>query len=380
MPKKNAKVLFAAGGTGGHLFPAIAVADEIRKLEPSAEFLFLGAKGKIEERVVPSRDFPFRAVWISGFARSFKPANLLVPLKVMVSIMQSIRHIRRFRPDVVVGTGGFVTGPVLYAATLLHLPTLLQEQNSYPGFTTRILAARVNEVHTAFEETRKFLSPRAVVKLSGNPTRATLVSVSKEAGAKFFQLNPQKKTVLVFGGSLGAGSINSAVLDLVDDIVAANFQLIWQTGEGDYEKARNKTWGLSGVRVEKFIHRMEYAYAAADLVVCRAGAVTIAEITRLGKAAVLVPFPHAAAGHQLKNAQALVNAGAAKMILDRELQSRLRDVLFELLQDDEQRKQIGRNSQRLGKPNAAQDIAEAILRLAERRQARNGRAKESLQI
>lgn len=364
MQKRNPRILFAAGGTGGHLFPALSIAEEIKKIQPAAEFLFVGARGKIEERVVPERGYLFRAIWISGMARSLKPGNLLVPIKVLVSLMQSLGHIRNFHPDVVVGTGGFVTGPVLYAATLLHVPTLIQEQNSYPGFTTRKLSRRVNEVHIGFETTIQFLKSAKSVKVSGNPTRDVLETIGREDGAKFFQLDPRKKTLLVFGGSLGAASINMAVLRFVDDLKGVDVQLIWQTGERDFEKIKLATTTLSGIRVEKFIERMEYAYAAADLVVCRAGAITIAELTRVGKAAVFVPYPHAAAGHQFLNARALVDAGAAGIVLDDELVPKLKEEVFALLRDDHRREEMAKRSRSLGKPDAARKIAEAVLRLA----------------
>lgn len=364
MQKRNPRILFAAGGTGGHLFPALSIAEEIKKMEPTTELLFVGAKGKIEERVVPERGFPFRAIWISGVARSLKLSNLLVPIKVFVSLMQSLRLIRNFHPDVVVGTGGFVTGPVLYAATLLHVPTLIQEQNSYPGYTTRRLARRVNEIHVGFQATTGFLKPAKNVRVSGNPTRDELGTIGREDGAKFFQLDPRKKTLLVFGGSLGAASINTGVLRFADDLKAADVQLIWQTGERDFEKIKLATTTLSGIRVEKFIERMEDAYAAADLVVCRAGAITIAELTRVGKAAVLVPYPHAAAGHQLLNARALVDAGAAVIVLDDELLPKLKEEAFALLRDDHRREEMARRSRSLAKPDAARKIAEAVLHLA----------------
>jgi UDP-N-acetylglucosamine--N-acetylmuramyl-(pentapeptide) pyrophosphoryl-undecaprenol N-acetylglucosamine transferase len=362
--KKNPKILFAAGGTGGHLFPAIAIANEVRRIEPNAEFLFVGTKGKIEKRVVPEHGFNFRAIWISGMARRFKPGNLLVPFKLLVSLMQSLALIKSFRPDVVVGTGGYVTGPVLYIATLLRLPTLIQEQNSYPGFTTRKLAPKVNEVHVAFEETKRHLSPKSNVKLSGNPTRNALGSVARQEGAAFFHLDPSKQTLLIFGGSLGAGSMNDAVLGFFRELANDGIQLIWQTGERDYEKILSSTKGTEGLRVEKFIEHMEYAYAAADVVVCRAGATTIAELTRLGKPAILVPFPHAAEGHQQLNARALVEAGAASLVSDNELVPKLKETVFALLRDDQQRAEMANRSRLLGKPNAAREIAEAVLRLA----------------
>jgi UDP-N-acetylglucosamine--N-acetylmuramyl-(pentapeptide) pyrophosphoryl-undecaprenol N-acetylglucosamine transferase len=361
---ENLKILIAAGGTGGHLFPAISIAEQIRQREPSVEFLFVGAKGKLEERAVPEHGYSFRSIWISGFARGFRAKNILVPLKILVAVMQSIALIRNFKPDTVVGTGGFVTGPVLYAASLLHVPTLIQEQNSIPGFTTRRLARRVNEVHVGFEATIRFLKSAANVKVSGNPTRETLGTVERAKGVEFFHLDPQKKTLFAFGGSLGASSMNSAVLGFAEELCRKGFQLIWQTGELDYERIKSDLASLSGVRIEKFIEKMEYAYAAADLVVSRAGAITLAELTRVGRAAILVPYPHAAAGHQLLNARALVDAGGAALILDHELVPALKDAAFGLLQDDCRREEMAQRSRSLGKPDAAKTIAEAVLRLA----------------
>jgi UDP-N-acetylglucosamine--N-acetylmuramyl-(pentapeptide) pyrophosphoryl-undecaprenol N-acetylglucosamine transferase len=362
--KKNPRILIAAGGTGGHVYPAITIAEQIKQLEPAAEFLFVGAKGRIEERVVPGHGYAFRSIWISGFARGLKAKNLLFPVKIIAAMIQSFALIRKFKPQVAVGTGGFVTGPVLYAATLLHIPTLIQEPDSYPGFTTRRLSRRATEVHVGFGEAARFLSSAKNVKVSGNPTRDTLGTVKREDGARFFKLDSQKKTLLVFGGSLGASSINTAVLGLAEDLCRSGFQLIWQTGERDYEKVRSATRSMSAVRVEKFIEKMEYAYAAADLVVCRAGALTLAELTRAGKAAILVPYPYATAGHQLLNARALVEAGAAILVLDHELASKLRAGVFEVLGDDRRRGEMARKSQSLGKPGAAKTIAEAVLRIA----------------
>jgi UDP-N-acetylglucosamine--N-acetylmuramyl-(pentapeptide) pyrophosphoryl-undecaprenol N-acetylglucosamine transferase len=362
--KGNPRILIAAGGTGGHVFPAISIAEKIKQLESGVEFLFVGTKGKIEERVVPEHGYPFRPIWISGFARGLKARNILVPLKIVVAMMQSFSLIRNFRPHVVVGTGGFVTGPVLYAANLLHVPTLVLEPDSLPGFTTQRLARKASEVHVGFEETTRFLRSARNVKVSGNPTCDTLGTITREEGARYFHLDPQRKTVLVFGGSLGAASINKAVLEFVNDLCTGGYQLLWQTGERDYDKIRSALTLPLGLRIEKFIEKMEYAYAAVDLVVCRAGAITLAELTRVGKAAVLVPYPYAAAGHQLLNARAVVDAGAAVLIFDHELGLKLKDTVFGLLRDDHRRDEMAKRSLSLGRPEAARTIAKAVLRLA----------------
>jgi UDP-N-acetylglucosamine--N-acetylmuramyl-(pentapeptide) pyrophosphoryl-undecaprenol N-acetylglucosamine transferase len=362
--KQNPRILIAAGGTGGHLYPAISIAEQIKQIEPATEFLFVGAKGRIEERIVPEHGYSFRPIWISGFARGLKAKNLLVPIKIIVAMIQSLALIRNFKPQAAVGTGGFVTGPVLYAATILQVPTLIQEPDSYPGYTTRRLARRATEVHVGFEEATRFLTSAKDIKVSGNPTRNTLGTITREEGARFFRLDPQKTTLLVFGGSLGASSINRAVLGLTGDLCRSGFQLVWQTGERDHEKAKTAVRSMSGVRVEKFIEKMECAYAVADLVVCRAGAITLAELTRVGMAAILVPYPYATAGHQLLNARTLVDAGAATLVLDHELIPRLKAAVFEVLGDERRRGEMAMRSRSLGKPDAARTIAEAVLRIA----------------
>jgi UDP-N-acetylglucosamine--N-acetylmuramyl-(pentapeptide) pyrophosphoryl-undecaprenol N-acetylglucosamine transferase len=358
--KSAPNILVAGGGTGGHLFPALAIADEIRRLQPKATILFLGTKGKIETRVVPERGYPLRMIWISGLHRRLTIDNLLFPLKVLVSIVQSFFIIRQFRPDAVVGTGGYVCGPILFVASMLGIPTVVHESNSYPGVTTRLLAKRVTTIFIAFEEARHWLK-RADVTLVGTPTRDILVTIPRDEGRKFFQISPDKKTLLVFGGSLGAASINDAVLESLEGLMKAGIQLIWQTGRIDYERVRqavnDRTVGWLG----PFIDRMEYAFGAADLVLCRAGATTIAELTRVGKPAVVVPYPLAAADHQTHNAQAMADAGAAVMIADTEIKRKLKESVLGLLSDASRLERMSKASGLLGKPHAASEIAAAIL-------------------
>lgn len=371
----NVKILLAGGGTGGHLFPALAIADEIKKLKPEAEFLFVGTKGKIEARVVPQRGYAFETIWISGLHRRLTLDNLLFPVKVVVALVQSFFLIKKFQPDVVIGTGGYVCGPILYVASLLGIPTIVHESNSYPGVTTRMLASRARKVYIAFESTKRWLKNTANVELVGTPTRDALGSVSQEQGCAFFKLDPAKKTVLVFGGSLGAASINSAIVKSLDEIVGAQVQLIWQTGQLDYERINNM---LSGKRigwVDAFIDNMEYAFAAADVVICRSGATTLAELTRIGKPAILVPYPHAAADHQTHNAKSLVDVGAAVMVKDSEVSLNLTSVLLELLTNKEQRMRMSEASLKLGKPNAGHEIAMRVVTLAVDTKHNNEREK-----
>ncbi len=356
-------ILLAGGGTGGHLFPALAIADEIKRLEPNATFLFLGTKGKIEARVVLQRGYPFRTIWISGFHRRLTLDNLFFPLKVIVSLMQSFFVIRQFKPSIVVGTGGYVCGPILLMASLLGIPTVIHESNSYPGVTTRLLAARASAVFIAFEEARRWLKRTDHVVLIGTPTREALGTISKEAGSAAFGLAHGMKTLLVFGGSLGAGSINNALLASLDELTQKGIQLIWQTGQSDYERIRSTIGASSTVWVGAFIDKMEYAFGAADLVVCRAGATTLAELTRVGMPAVLVPYPHAAGDHQTHNARSLTDAGAAVMIRDQNLAKEFGPNVLALLENPARLRQMSAASKTLGKPGAGPEIAAAIRRM-----------------
>jgi UDP-N-acetylglucosamine--N-acetylmuramyl-(pentapeptide) pyrophosphoryl-undecaprenol N-acetylglucosamine transferase len=361
--KEAPNILLAGGGTGGHLFPALAIADEIKRLEPASKFLFLGTKGKIEARVVPQRGYSIHMIWISGFHRRLTIDNLLVPLKVVVSLFQSLFVIRQFRPDVVIGTGGYVCGPVLFVASLLGIPTVIHESNSYPGMTTRLLAKRVTSIFIAFDAARQWLKRTDHVRLVGTPTREILGTVSKEESRSFFHIAADKKTLLVFGGSLGAASINDAVLESIPEFSAAGIQLVWQTGQGEYERVRkalgDRTIGWLG----PFIDKMECAFGAADLVVCRSGATTLAELTRIGKPAIVVPYPFAAGDHQTHNARSLAEGGAAVMIADKDVRKNLKQTAIGLMNDSQRLNQMSKASTRMGKPEAGREIATDILEM-----------------
>ena len=361
------RVIFAGGGTGGHLFPAIAIADKVRELEPSTEILFVGTRDKIEARVVPAKGYAFRSIWISGFHRKLQISNLIFPLKVIVSSMQARSIIRSFKPDVVVGTGGYVSGPVLRAAALFDVPTIIQEQNSYPGVTTRMLANRVNEVHVTFESSKQYFRRMDNLIVSGNPTRDDLENADRDAAFGYFGFAPseESKIVLVFGGSLGAHSINQAVEQHLDQLLMQGLRVIWQTGTDDYVSAKNLcgTYATKKIWVNAFIDRMDYAYAIADVVVCRAGATTIAELTRLGKPAILVPYPHAAANHQAENAKSLAESEAAVVLNDLEASGELFSTVLSLM-NDQRLREMSMQSKKLGKPNAARVIAQRVIHLA----------------
>lgn len=377
MQARTLSVLFAGGGTGGHLFPAIAIATEIRRLRPDTRITFAGTRKKIEARVVPQHGYDFSPIWISGFTRRFSVGNLLFPAKVVVALMQSWALIRKCRPDVVIGTGGYVAGPVVSMASALGIPTIIQEQNSYPGVTTRLLASHVDEVHVTFEASLRYLGRKDNVRVTGNPTRESVGSISRKVGREFFHLDDRKKTLLVFGGSLGAGSINRATLECVADLVNEGVQVIWQTGAEHHEAlaaglaSRGK--GVEeAVRIYSFIEKMEYAYGASDLAVCRSGATTLAELTRGGVPSILVPYPHAAADHQTENARAMIDAGAAVMLTDDEIHKKLASTVRRLMSDDQSLSLMAERARSLARPDAAGNLARAVLALAEKRNGGRG--------
>lgn len=369
MGHKQLSIVFAGGGTGGHLFPAIAIADEVKNEEPDAKITFIGTRKKIESKVVPQHGYGFEAILVRGFRRKLALENLLFPVKFVIAFFQSIVLMRKLRPDVVVGTGGYVSGPPLFVASLLGIPTLIQEQNSYPGVTTRLLASRASEVHLSFKSSEHYLKRRDNVHISGNPTRGVIGKISREKAGQFFSLDASRAVLLVFGGSLGANSINNGVLQILPHLVSRGFQVVWQTGEMDFARVDAEATKLSRVaggmvKVHKFIDRMEYAYAACDLAVCRAGASTVAELANAGVPSVLVPYPYAAADHQTENARAMVELGAAVMIRDSGLTGQLLETVEKLLGDPAKLRAMRERALSIGKPDAAATIARSVLRLA----------------
>lgn len=364
-------VVFAGGGTGGHLFPGIAIADEVKRRIPGAEIIFVGTRGKIEERVVPAAGYRFAPIWISAFNRSLRWPLLLFPLKLVVSLVQSFMLLRRVWPDVVVGTGGYVCGPPVYVASLLGIPTILQEQNSYPGVTTRMLAGRATEVHLTFDSSRRFVGRAKAVFVTGNPVRSTMGASDRQSAAAFFGLDPSVPTVLVFGGSLGATSINNAFRTSLDALLRRNVQVIWQTGRIDAIGVQNMvaTTGEEAqqrVKVLPFIERMDLAFAASDVAICRAGATTLAELALAGLPSILVPYPFAAADHQTENARAMVQAGAALLCADKEAADQLLPLLQSLLDNPAKREEMARKARAMAKPEAARTLADAVIRLGRR--------------
>lgn len=365
---RHNKVIISGGGTGGHIFPAIAIADALRELDNEIEILFVGAKGKMEMERVPAAGYPIEGLWISGFQRKFTLENLMFPLKLFNSLLHARKIINRFQPDIAIGVGGFASGPLLQMAVRSRVKTAIQEQNSFPGATNRILAKQVNRIFTAYPGMETFF-PAGKTTYLGNPVRASLrdsVISSSEAKVRF-GLDPNKKTILLFGGSLGAGVLNE-VMDRATDKIKEreDIQFIWQTGKFYESKYKNSaTARLPNVKQLTFLNEMEVAYAAADLVVCRAGALTISELSLLGKASILVPSPNVAEDHQTKNAKALSDYGAAIHLKEADVHT-LFDHAFELIEDEDALQGMKEKVLEFAKPNAAQDIAEEILRLIQK--------------
>ncbi len=359
------RVLIAAGGTGGHLFPALAIALEVRRQMPQAEILFVGSDRGLEQRVVPREGFSFAPVPIRGWSRKLSWQTFLFPWFLLRALWHSFSILTRFRPHVVVGTGGYVSGPALFLATLMNVPSLIQEQNSLPGITTRILSSRVDEVHLSFPQSQRYFRKKKHLKVSGNPVRPGVSGVDQARASETFGVDPGRKTVLVMGGSQGAHSINLAVAQGFDRLVSEDVQVIWQTGKQDFDQISSQ-YAHRGPKtvVADFIHDMGSAYGIADVVVCRAGATTVAEITACGLPAVLVPYPFATADHQRINAQELVRAGAAEMVLNGELKDgKLIAVLLSLLRDERLLHEMAQKSRMLGRPDAAQDFVRALREL-----------------
>lgn len=359
---KSHKFILSGGGTGGHIYPAIAIADEIKRREPAAEFLFVGAINKMEMQKVPAAGFPIKGVWISGLSRKFSLDLLLFPLKLLISLWQSRKIISDFQPDIAIGTGGFASGPVLFAASHMGIPTLLQEQNSHPGITNKKLAKRASAVCVAYDGLDKIFKNKKVIN-TGNPIRNELFKSmpTKEEALTFFGLKREYKTILSVGGSLGSRNKNKAWEEQIDKIKNKKVQLIWQTGSIDFERLKdNEKLKAGNIKIIEFINDMRMAYAAADIIVSRAGAIAISELCLAGKPVVLMPLPWAAEDHQTKNAEALVRKNAALMIKDSEANEKLVSVILALLKDKQKQNKMSENIKRLAKPNATREIVDEI--------------------
>ncbi|MGY8988836.1 MAG: undecaprenyldiphospho-muramoylpentapeptide beta-N-acetylglucosaminyltransferase, partial [Flavobacteriales bacterium] len=316
---KKLKVIVSGGGTGGHIFPAIAIAKSLDRKIDDIELLFVGAKYRMEMQKVPESGYKIEGLWISGFQRSFSSRNLLFPFKLISSLIKSTKIIRNFQPDLVIGTGGFASGPLLYVATRKGIPSVIQEQNSYPGITNKLLAKSVQKICVAYDNMERFF-PKEKLILTGNPIRKEILDFSdkREKGKNFFGLHNGRITILVVGGSLGAKTINESVNNNLEEFKKNKLNLIWQTGVSYENQAKEsvKSINESGIKSYKFIKKMDLAYAAADIIVSRAGAIAISELCYVGKPVILVPSPNVAEDHQTQNAQSLVNKNSALMVKD----------------------------------------------------------------
>ncbi len=366
MKDKPTKIIISGGGTGGHVFPAIAIADALKKIDSSIEIHFVGAKGKIEMEKVPKAGYSIDGLWITGLQRKLTLKNLLFPIKVIHSLWNAWKIVRKFKPDVVVGVGGYASYPVVAVAANMGIPALLQEQNSYAGLVNKQLKNKVKKVCVAYDKMEKYF-PKEKIVLTGNPVRNDILEVkTKKAEAyKHFGFDPGKKTIIIIGGSLGARTLNQSLAAAHDLLKGEDsVQVLWQIGKLYIDNfGQEKTAQLPSVKGQAFVDRMDLAYAMADLMICRAGASTISELCLVGQAAILVPSPNVAEDHQTKNAMALVDKNAAVLIKDNDAISELIPQALELLGDEERLALLSKNSKLLAKPNAAEVIAKEVLSL-----------------
>jgi UDP-N-acetylglucosamine--N-acetylmuramyl-(pentapeptide) pyrophosphoryl-undecaprenol N-acetylglucosamine transferase len=363
------KILITGGGTGGHVFPAIAIADAIKKMRPGTEFLFVGANGKMEMERVPQAGYAIEGLNIAGFQRSMSVRNLSFPFKLLNSLWKARKIIRRFQPDVVVGTGGYASGPVMRAAQRAGVPTVIQEQNSYAGVTNKILGKKASAICVAYDHMEQFFPAEKIV-FTGNPVRSDILSLEgkQQEGLKHYGLDPDKKTIAVIGGSLGARTLNNAMRDNTAFLEKYDgIQVLWQCGKF-YEMMYNEceTAKLPNVHLRAFIDRMDLLYAAADVVISRAGALTISELCLVGKPAVLVPSPNVAEDHQTKNALALVEKGAARLVRDAEAGDKMLQDALLVLENEALAFSLGESIRQMGRPNAAEAIAREVLKLVDK--------------
>lgn len=361
------RVLLAGGGTGGHVYPAIAIADAIRSLNPDTAVMFAGTRERMEWKAVPRAGYAIFPISVTALHREISLRTAKFPFRLVKGFVESWNLVRDFDADVAVGTGGFVSGPVLLAATLQHRPTLIQEQNAYAGLTNKLLGRRASRIHIAFPEANSYFPADRTV-LTGNPVRKELSGGSRHEANAHFNLPEGARVVLVFGGSLGSRAINEAVESHLQPLLQAEDRyLVWQTGSQYYEAIRTRIAGHPRLRLLEYLDRMELAYAAADLVVCRAGAITCSELMLTGAPAVLVPSPNVAEDHQTRNARSMSDAGAAALLPESRLRQDLVSTVDALMADEQRRAEMSTAAKALARPNAAMEIARDVLDLASQR-------------
>ncbi|MCG9881687.1 MAG: undecaprenyldiphospho-muramoylpentapeptide beta-N-acetylglucosaminyltransferase [Bacteroidia bacterium] len=363
--KKKLRVIISGGGTGGHIYPAIAVAQTLQKrLDNEVEFLFVGASDRMEMEKVPKAGYKIVGLWISGIQRSLSAKNLLFPVKVISAVAKSLGLIKEFKPDIAIGFGGYASGAMMYAATLKNIPTLIHEQNSYAGITNKILKNKVQKIAVAYDGMEAFFPANRLVK-TGNPVRLDICDTkSKRAQAlSFFGLNPNKKTILVIGGSLGARTINQSIEKDLALLQQANVNVIWQTGKLFQSEKASSMPADFNLKIAAFIYEMDLAYAAADVVISRAGALSIAELAIAEKPCILVPSPNVSEDHQTKNAMALVTKQAALLVKDSEAKANLVPSVLNLIKNEEEQALLSKNIKGFAMPNAAELIVDEVLLL-----------------
>jgi UDP-N-acetylglucosamine--N-acetylmuramyl-(pentapeptide) pyrophosphoryl-undecaprenol N-acetylglucosamine transferase len=361
--RSNYRFLFAGGGTGGHLFPSIAVAERIRKILPDAEIMFIGTRSRLEGSIVPKLGFNFSSIWIKGFSRKLNFENLLFPLKLGISLIQSLLINYRFKPKVAIGSGGYVSGPAIWGSSVVGAKVILLEQNSYPGITTRLLERYASEIHLSFENSIKYFKNKNKLNVTGNPVRESLIKINKIEALNRYGLNSSYKTLLILGGSLGAGSINKAVEKFIENHYSENINIIWQTGKNYFELYKHLA--SKNIIISDFINDMNIAYSACDLLVSRAGATTIAELIVLGIPAILVPSPNVAENHQYHNAKSLSDKNAAVLLEDINLFDAFTENILKLMSDNKYLDEISTNVRSLCRVNAAEVIANNAINYCE---------------
>ncbi|PWK77690.1 UDP-N-acetylglucosamine-N-acetylmuramylpentapeptide N-acetylglucosamine transferase [Mucilaginibacter oryzae] len=360
------RIIISGGGTGGHIFPAISIANALKTINPNTEILFVGANGRMEMEKVPAAGYKIIGLDIQGIQRGSVVKNLMFPVKLVKSVLAAIRIIKDFKPDAAVGVGGYASGPLLYAASLKNIPYLIQEQNSYAGITNKWLGKHAQKICVAFDGMEKFFPAAKIIK-TGNPIRKDAVNIAGKhnEALELYSLSAFKKTILITGGSLGARTLNNSIMNGLDKLLAADVQVIWQTGKFYYKGIIEKLGENyhPNLQVREFLTRMDLAYAAADMIISRAGAGTIAELCMVKKPVILVPSPNVAEDHQTKNALALVHENAAVFVADSDAEAKLVDRALELLEDRDLQKKLSNNIAQMAMPNADETIAKELIQI-----------------
>jgi UDP-N-acetylglucosamine--N-acetylmuramyl-(pentapeptide) pyrophosphoryl-undecaprenol N-acetylglucosamine transferase len=360
------RIIISGGGTGGHIFPAIAIANALKKLDPATEILFVGASGRMEMEKVPAAGYKIIGLDIQGIQRKSILKNLMFPIKLLGSVRKAVKIIKEFKPDAAVGVGGYASGPLLYAASVMGVPTLIQEQNSYAGITNKWLGKKARKICVAFDGMDKFFPAANIIK-TGNPIRKESVDIAGKhmQALELYKLSNFKKTILITGGSLGARTLNNSILAGLDKLIKADVQVIWQTGKFYYKTIKEQLGDNlhPNICVVEFLNRMDLAYAAADVIISRAGAGTIAELCVIKKPVILVPSPNVAEDHQTKNALALMQEDAAVFVADRDAEAKLVDKAIELLNDKKLQTKLSNNIGKLAMPNADEVIAKEVIQI-----------------